>query len=128
MNKTYVCELEGKQLRTERDATDLISEALSQGADLVVVPTARLDDDFFRLKTRVLGEFIQKFVTYRLRLAIVGDISQHMAESDSLRDFVYESNQGAHILFAPSLEDLKAATHRSGEHAPSPHMGTTQTP
>ena len=128
MNKTYVCTAEGKKLRTERDATDLIGEALSQGANLAAVPVERLDDDFFHLKTRVLGEFIQKFVNYRMRLAIVGDISHHIADSPSLRDFVYEANQGGHILFAPSLDALTAATHRSGEHAPSPHTETTQTP
>jgi Domain of unknown function (DUF4180) len=40
------------------------------------------------------GEFAQKFVNYRLRLAIVGDISQHLAGSEALCDFVAETNRG----------------------------------
>jgi hypothetical protein len=52
----------GKKLRTERDAVELIGEARQAGADLVVIPVELLDDDFFRLRTRVAGEMVQKFV------------------------------------------------------------------
>jgi hypothetical protein len=38
---------------------------------LIVPPVDRLGDDFFRLKTRIAGEIIQKFVTYGVRAAIV---------------------------------------------------------
>jgi hypothetical protein len=43
---------------------------------LVIIPAQRLDPDFFRLRTGVAGEFVQKFVTYRLRLAVVGNVSE----------------------------------------------------
>ncbi len=104
--QVFECAPEGEKLKTERDALDLIGEARQQGASLVVIPAERLDDDFFRLKTRLAGEFVQKFVTYQVRLAILGDISGHVSESTSLRDFVREANSGEHLWFVASREEL----------------------
>ena len=100
----YPCPLEGKKLRTGRDATDLISEAA--GADMIVIPVERLDDDFFRLRTGVAGEMVQKFVTYRKRVAIVGDVSAHVNESKPFHDFVYEANRGRDLWFVADREEL----------------------
>jgi hypothetical protein len=100
------CAAEGTRLRTDRDAVDLIGAAFEHRAALIVLPVTRLDDDFFRLRTRIAGEIIQKFVNYRLRLAIVGDISRHLDESSALRAFVNESNRGKDVWFLASLEEL----------------------
>jgi len=67
-----------------------------------------LADDFFDLSTRLAGEFVQKFVNYGVALAIVGDISAHVAASTALRDSVTESNRGRHLWFAGDLEALAA--------------------
>ena len=64
------------------------------------------DDDFFQPRTSIAGEIIQKFVTYRRRLAILGEISRHVAESSAFRDFVYEANRGDHVWFVADLEEL----------------------
>ena len=101
------CPTEGPPIRYA-EAVDLIGEALGGEIAWVALPAARLGEDFFNLRTGVAGEVIQKFVTYRLRLAIVGDISAHLARSDALRDFVRESNRGAHVWFVESLAELEA--------------------
>jgi hypothetical protein len=88
-------------------ALDLISEAWGADAAWVAVPASCLGDAFFRLETRVAGELIQKFVNYGARLAVTGDISAHIAASGALRDFVYESNRGAHVWFVDDLDDLE---------------------
>ena len=100
------CAAEGPRLRNGRDAVDLIGTAFEHRAALIVLPVERLDDDFFRLRTRIAGEIIQKFVNYRLRLAIVGDISRHLDESSALRALVNESNRGKEVWFIASLEEL----------------------
>ena len=102
----FECAPDGEKIQGERDAIDLIGEARRHGASLVVIPVERLDDDFFRLRTRVAGDFMQKFVTYRLRLALVGDISRHLNESSALQDFVREANRGPHVWFLASREEL----------------------
>jgi hypothetical protein len=38
---------------------------------------------------------------------VVGDISRHVAASNALRDFVYESNRGRHLWFVDSLDELE---------------------
>jgi hypothetical protein len=97
---------EGGPMRGERDAVDLIGDALGQDATWIAVPAERLGDDFFQLSTRIAGDAIQKFVNYQRRLVIVGDISRHLEGSKALRDFVYESNRGRHVWFVDSLGDL----------------------
>lgn len=96
----------GAALESERDATDLIAEALSSDARLVAIPAERLSSDFFQLGTRKAGHFIQKFVNYRLRVAILGDISGHVEASEPLADFVRESNRGRDVWFVRDSAEL----------------------
>ena len=69
----------------------------------IIIDADSLDPRFFDLSTRLAGEILQKFVTYSVRLAIVGDFSQFT--SKSLRDFISESNQGKDIFFCSSEEE-----------------------
>lgn len=100
------CAEEGKQLSSEQDAVDLIGTALETGAEVVVIPVSRLEPAFFELKTRLAGNFIQKFVNYRRRLAILGDVSAYIAESKSFKDFVYETNRGNQFWFVAGQAEL----------------------
>lgn len=56
-----------------------------------------LSEDFFDLKTRLAGDVLQKFINYRMKIAIIGDFSIY--KSNSLRDFIYESNKGRDLFF-----------------------------
>ena len=100
------CDPNEKQLRNYNEAVELIGKAFENRASLILVPAECLDDDFFRLSTRIAGELIQKFVQYRRRFVIVGDISRHLADSSALRAFVIESNRGKEVWFLPSLAEL----------------------
>jgi len=103
-----VCSPDGETI-TERDATQLIADAsYPELARWVAVPVERLDEAFFQLRTRVAGEIVQKFVTYHMGLAIVGDISRHTEDSRALRDFVRECNRGTQTWFVPDLDALGA--------------------
>ncbi len=103
-----VLDADGPLLRTEEDARDLIQETFGTGIQLVVVPVDRFDADFFVLRTGVAGAFVQKLVQYRLRLAIIGDITAQTTASDALRDWVREVNRGPDILFVPDQDALEA--------------------
>ncbi|GIG88702.1 DUF4180 domain-containing protein [Plantactinospora endophytica] len=112
-----VCDPAGPPVATVQDALDLIGAAFL-GAQVVAVPASRLADDFFSLGTRFAGEVMQKFVNYRLRLAVLGDISRHLAASSALRALVHESNQAEHVWFVADLdaldERLRASAEQSG--------------
>ena len=101
------CVPDGPKLRAYSDAVELVGKSFEHRATLIVIPVACLDDDFFRLNTRIAGELIQKFVQYQRRVAIVGDISRYLAESSALRAFVAESNRGKDVWFVASLDELK---------------------
>jgi hypothetical protein len=98
---------EGPLIATDRDATDIIGEAFSVEANLVVIPVSRLSPEFFQLRSGIAGNIVQKFVNYRLRLAIIGDITAEVEASTALRDFVYESNRGKQLWFLPTAADLE---------------------
>ncbi|KIR61526.1 MULTISPECIES: DUF4180 domain-containing protein [Micromonospora] len=102
-----VCDAVGPVVATEQDALDLIGAAFL-GAQVVAVPVDRLAEGFFSLGTRFAGDVMQKFVNYRLRLAVVGDISGHLAASPALRALVHESNRADHVWFLPDLDALDA--------------------
>ncbi len=97
---------DGPTISTSDDAADLVGDAWANRATLVAVPVERLDPKFFRLTSGFAGDLTQKLVNYRLRLAVVGDIAEHVAKSDALRDFVWESNRGEQIWFVESDEAL----------------------
>lgn len=98
----------GERIRGERDAVDLVGVALGYDADMLVIPAGRFHDDFFRLSTRVAGDVVLKFQMYRIRVAVVGDISRHVARSSALRDFVAETNRGDGFWFVATEEELDA--------------------
>ncbi|SET00996.1 protein of unknown function [Natronincola peptidivorans] len=77
------------------------------GCDSIILNKSAIYEDFFNLKTRLAGEILQKFINYRVKIAIVGDFSIY--SSKSLRDFIYESNKGIDIFF---LADEKKAIEK----------------
>lgn len=107
------CDPHGPPIATVSDALDLIGAAFL-GAEVVAVPAERLDEGFFSLGTRFAGEVMQKFVNYRLRLVVVGDISRHLAASSALRALVGESNRAGHVWFVPDLAALDDRLRTAG--------------
>jgi hypothetical protein len=98
----------GPRLSTEADAVDLIGQFYGQEIDTVVIPITRVVPEFWQLKTRIAGLFIQKLLQYGLRPAFVGDLSAEIAASDALRDYVRECNRRRDVLFAPTRAELDA--------------------
>jgi hypothetical protein len=85
------------------DGVDLLGNLYYQGFDKIIIHEKNITPDFFVLSSGIAGEILQKFSTYRVRLAIIGDFSKYT--SKSLRDFIYESNKGKHICFVANTED-----------------------
>ncbi|MFI6678860.1 DUF4180 domain-containing protein [Kribbella sp. NPDC050470] len=91
----------------EGDAVQLIATAhYEHQAEWVALPAAELGDEFFELRTGRAGAIVQKFVNYRMGLVVVGDISDKLAASKPLRDWVRESNRGRSLWFVGELSEL----------------------
>jgi hypothetical protein len=114
MTDIFICDPDGGRLRAEQDAVDLIGEAGYRRARWVALPAGRLDEDFWRLSTKVAGDFAQKFAQYGMGLAIVGDISEQLASSAPLRDWVREANRGRQIWFVEDMAELERRLGISG--------------
>ena len=108
-----IAELSSEQILINNidDGLNLLGNVYYQGFDKVVIHQKNITPDFFELKNRMAGEILQKFSTYRVQLAIVGDFSTF--NSKSLKDFIYESNKGNQISFVSSTNE--AFTKLSGK-------------
>jgi hypothetical protein len=85
---------------------DLVGDALGRAAEWIALPVARLDPDFFSLRSGVAGDVVQKLANYRLRLAVLGDIAPLTDVSTALRDWVREANRGGTVWFVADLDEL----------------------
>jgi hypothetical protein len=91
-----------------QSALDIIATVnYKAGCDRIILSKSAISEDFFNLSTRLAGEILQKFINYRVKIAIFGDFSVYT--SRSLRDFIYESNKGKDIFF---LSDEKHAIEK----------------
>jgi hypothetical protein len=104
----YVCVDEGPSLADDYELSGLIGELFDASAKIVAIPLPRLGPDFLRLSTGVAGRALQKLVNYRFQVAILGDVSAPVGNSEPLRDFVRESNRGATVWFVDDLAALEA--------------------
>jgi hypothetical protein len=88
---------------TVQDALDCMASAACEGCLGIIVPKECLPEAFFQLKTGFAGEVLQKFTNYRMRIAVIGDFGGYA--SKSLRDFIYESNNGRQVFFKATVEE-----------------------
>ncbi|MEQ8267571.1 MAG: DUF4180 domain-containing protein [Parvibaculum sp.] len=108
-----VCAADGPLLGGESGADDFLSLALSANAELLVLPVRRIDGKFFDLRSGIAGRVVQKFVTYGVRLVIMGDISEWTGRSRAFRDFVYEANKGGAFWFVADEVALRERLERA---------------
>lgn len=108
INNMKIAEISSEQniINNVEDGVDLLGNIYYQGFDKIIIYQKNITPDFFELKNRMAGEILQKFSTYGIQLAIVGDFSIY--NSKSLKDFIFESNKGNQINFVSSrTEALK---------------------
>jgi hypothetical protein len=84
-----------------QSAMDLMATVQYEaGCDRIVINKSLLSESFFDLKTRLAGEILQKFINYRVKVAIIGNFSVYT--SQNFQDFIYECNSGNDIFFLPT--------------------------
>ena len=79
------------------DALELVTACIEQQTGRLLIEAGRLPDEFFDLKTRFAGEFIQKLQNYRLRLAIV--VPADADHGVRFAEFVREARTGNGFRF-----------------------------
>lgn len=108
--RVFVLDDDRPRLGATQDFLDVIGALWgeAEGVAFVAIPVGRLAPEFFDLRTGLAGDALQKFVNYRVQVAVVGDIDAHVSASGALADFVRESNEGRHVWFVQDLDELRA--------------------
>lgn len=89
-------------IRETQDALDLMADVGTRECWKIIIREKNLAPQFFDLKTILAGDVLQKFSTYNFQLAIIGDFSKY--KSNSLQNFISESNRGNRIFFVDNPE------------------------
>jgi hypothetical protein len=103
INGTCIAELisDSIEISDSQNALDIMANCSYQGAGMIIIHEKNVVSDFFDLKTGIAGDILQKFSTYNVKLAIVGDFSKYSGKS--LKDFIYESNKTGRINFVKDV-------------------------
>lgn len=105
--RVLVCDRQGDPIDSRQSALDVIGDALGLGATLIAIPVVRLGTAFFDLRTGIAGEIAQVAANYNQKLAVIGDISAHVARSNALGDWVTECNSRDDICFVTDIDELR---------------------
>jgi hypothetical protein len=81
---------------------DVLELLFANNCSSIILKKENVADVFFDLSTGVAGDVLQKFSTYRKRLAIIGDYA--CIKSKAFQDFIYESNKTKQVLFVQTKE------------------------
>jgi hypothetical protein len=85
----------------------IVNISYNNNCNKIILNKSAISEDFFKLSTGIAGEVTQKFVTYGVKLAIIGDFSHYA--SKALHDYIFECNKGNHLFFET---DEQAAIER----------------
>lgn len=90
-----------------KDVDDVLDNVFSllsvNDCSTLIIRKENIVAGFFDLSTCMAGEILQKFSTYHVRMAIVGDYSN--IQSKALKDFIRESNKTKQILFVATIDE-----------------------
>ena len=90
-----------------KDVDDVLDNVFSllsvNDCSTLIIRKENIVAGFFDLSTCMAVEILQKFSTYHVRMAIVGDYSN--IQSKALKDFIRESNKTKQILFVATIDE-----------------------
>jgi hypothetical protein len=100
--KNKISEIVSKEIiiKNDQDALDIMVNSDSQ---FIIFHDYNFGKDFFDLSTQKLGEILQKFTTYSVKLAIIGDFDKYPSKT---LNFIYESNKHGDYLFVSSIDHV----------------------
>lgn len=107
INNSKIAEVIAEEIivKNAEDGLELLGNLYYQGFDRVIIYEKNIIPSFFDLKNGLAGEILQKFSNYRIPLIVIGDFD---FMSQSIKDFIYESNNGKQVNFLPTIEDALA--------------------
>lgn len=79
-------------IRNEQNALDLIAACFENNINLLMLHVEALADDFFKLRTGLAGNILQKFINYHIKVSVV--VTDNKKVKGKFKEFLNESNKG----------------------------------
>ena len=98
--KIIIASDRGISIRCRDDVSDAVGASLGRG---LILTEGDLGPDFFDLRTGLAGELIQKFVNYRVRVAII--VPMPDAHGERFAELVHEHATHPTVRFAGSVDE-----------------------
>lgn len=92
-------------LSTENDALELIALCWEHETYTLMIHFAALSEDFFKLKAKVAGNIIQKFVNYGIKTATI--VPEEIMQKGRFKEMALETNKGNHFRLYESKEEAE---------------------
>lgn len=91
------------EIHNAQEALDLLMTCAYQWSRKILINEKNIVPEFFSLQSGIAWEVLQKVVNYDCCISIVGDYEKF--SSQSLKDFIYESNKGGRVSFVTSIDE-----------------------
>lgn len=105
-NKKYIELISAAEpLGEENDALDLVALCWEHGINALMIHYTALSEDFFKLKTKLAGNIIQKFINYGIKAAAI--IPQETIQKGRFKEMAMETNKGNHFRLYESIEEAE---------------------
>jgi len=98
--KIIIASDRGISIRCRDDVSDAVGASLGRG---LILTESELGPDFFDLRTGLAGELIQKFVNYRVRVAII--VSMPEAHGQRFAELAHEHVTHPTVRFVRSIDE-----------------------
>jgi Domain of unknown function (DUF4180) len=102
--KILIASDSGISIRSFRDISDAVAACF--GTDGLILTKDDLAQEFFDLHSGLAGELFQKFINYKLRLAIV--LPDPEAYGERISELAYEHKSHNTIRFVRSKDEAEA--------------------
>lgn len=105
-DKSYIMfnEIESK-IHSEADMLDIISACFESGINSVMIDGRIIADEFYDLKTKLFGMFLQKIINYKIKVVFI--INEERTMNDRFKELALELNKGTDIRFYNNAEDAQ---------------------
>jgi len=103
-NRILVASDSGISIRSLSDISDVLQACM--GSQGLILTENDLAPEFFDLRSGLAGELFQKFINYRLRVAIV--LPHPEAHGERFGELAYEHASHSTIRFVRSADEAKA--------------------
>ncbi len=92
-------------IRSESDALEMVALCGENDTHLLMIHYAALSEDFFKLKTKVAGNILQKLMNYHIKAVAV--IPNEIIQKGKFRDLALEMNKGHHFRMYETREEAE---------------------